>query len=94
MFTIDLLKKQGLPKKSRPLDAAALTTMMAIAVIMMCLIVVQYFGNSSELAAKHKSLSYLELKIDQPIADKMQSNLTNDMDKFDMPICAMDTCSA
>lgn len=60
MFKIDFLKKQGLPTKSRPLEVGLFTTIAVISVLILCLLCVQYFHNSSVLISKQKSLAVLE----------------------------------
>ena len=60
MFTIDFLKNQKLPKKSRVGDAGVLTFIMTASLLLFCLLAVQYFYNNSVLQSKQKALVLCE----------------------------------
>lgn len=60
MFKIDFLKNQGLPRKSRTLEVGLFTSIAVISVLVLCLLCVWYFHNSSTLRSKEKSLAVLE----------------------------------
>lgn len=60
MFKIDFLKGHGLPTKSHPMDVAVVSVCAVVAVLVGCLLGIQYFANTSAIASKQKSLSMVE----------------------------------
>lgn len=69
MFTIDFLEKQGLPKKSRPLEAGLFACIVAVSLSVLCLLGIQYFHNKIDLQSKQKELAILE-----PMVQKTSGN--------------------
>ncbi len=60
MFTIDFLKKQGLPKKNQLLEIGLFTGIGAVSLLVLCLLCVQHFHNSSVLISRQKELALRE----------------------------------
>lgn len=56
MFTIDFLKEQGLPDKSRPIKTGVITIIASVLLVGFCLLGIQYFKNKIVLASKQKEL--------------------------------------
>lgn len=60
MFTIDFLKNQGLPEKSRLFEVGLIAGIMAASLLVFCLIGIQCFNNNSDLRSKQKALAQCE----------------------------------
>jgi hypothetical protein len=70
MFTIDFMKGQGLPKKSRPVDAAVFAVAVAGCALVLCVVGVQYFCNAMELRSKEQTLANAEAKLKDGAGEK------------------------
>lgn len=79
MFTIDFMKGKGLPKKSRPLDAAVFAVAVTCCALVLCVVVMQYFNNNLELRSKQRALVFAEAKLQDKSVGKM-SNINADSD--------------
>lgn len=63
MFKIDFLKSQGLPIRSKPLDAAIVTIAVMISLVVLCLMFTVYVENSITLKTNAQQVTSLEMKL-------------------------------
>ena len=81
MFTIDFLKSQGLPRKSRFVEVGFVTGLATASLIVFSLLAIQYFHNSTVLRSKQKELAILEPMTQQAsgqgsLKSRIEKNLT------------------
>lgn len=78
MFEIDFLKSQGLPAKNRLFEVGLFTGIAVISSLILCLLYVLYFCNSSTLRSKQKTLASLESMLEETSGE---SSLKSHIDK-------------
>lgn len=65
MFTIDFLKKQGLPEKSRVAEIGLFSGIGAVSLLILLLIIAQHFNNKTVLGSKEKELARCEKMVEE-----------------------------
>jgi len=83
MFTIDFLKEQGLPAKSRPIRTALMTIIAFVLLTGFCLMGIQYFKNKIVLASKQNELAKSEaILLSKPNGKNLKSQIKRDLDLY------------
>ena len=77
MYEIDMLKKQGIPRKSTPLLAIFVTGALAIPLIIASLFIFQYFGNKVQIRFNASMLTKIQQKVSSLPFDKRLDNRLN-----------------
>lgn len=65
MFTIDFLKKQGLPAKNRSFEVGVFAGVCSVAVIVVLFLCIHYFHNATVLRSKQNTLARCESMLEK-----------------------------
>ena len=81
MFTIDLLRGEGIPVKSRPKDIAIASVMIVVPAIIAIVLLSLYLGNKINISIQKKEIVKYELEIkDLSDAVRAQKKLVEELD--------------
>ena len=80
MFTIDLLKGQGVPRKSRPVGMVAAVVAVAVPVIAAAAVFSCYLRNAIAISIKKQAVAGYEAKIDK-LSDAVKLHKSREQDK-------------
>jgi len=80
MFTIDLLKGQGVPRKSRPVGMVAAAVAVAVPVIAAAAVFSCYLRNAIAISIKKQAVAGYEAKIDK-LSDAVKLHKSREQDK-------------
>ena len=80
MFTIDLLKGQGVPRKNRPVGMVAAAVAVAVPVIAAAAVFSCYLRNAIAISIKKQAVAGYEAKIDK-LSDAVKLHKSREQDK-------------
>ncbi len=84
MFTIDFLKKHGLPEKPRIFEVGVFAGVTVVLLLVSCLLCIQYFHNNAVLRSREKTLSQYELMVQKVSgAGSEKSFIEKDLSVYD-----------
>ncbi len=93
MFTIDLLKGQGRPVRTRPKSVAIFVTTFAVPVLVAMLMAGYYYNNKVVISISKQNIANYNMQMER-FADTLKLKKSWEKDKTDLSNCISDVASS